>query len=45
MVYFFLFFAAFLAFLATDKAIATDCFCDLPDFISFLMLDEMLFLE
>jgi len=35
MGYFFL--AAFFAFFATDKAIATACFCGLPRFISVLM--------
>ena len=36
------FFAFFFAVLATDKAIATDCACDLPRFISrliFLLID------
>jgi hypothetical protein len=35
---YYFFFDAFLAFLATESAMATACFWGLPDFISVLML-------
>ncbi len=43
--HYFFFFVAALAFRATDRAIATACFCGRPDFISVLMFDEMDFCE
>jgi len=39
------FLAFFLAFSATDKAMATACFCGFPDFISLDMFFEMVFCE
>lgn len=45
MLHDFFFLAAFLASLATERAIATACFCGLPAFISVEMFLEMVFLE
>jgi len=39
------YFLLFLAFLATDKAMATACFCGFPDFISLDMFLLMVFCE
>lgn len=45
MLHHFFFLAAFFASRATERAIATACFCGLPAFISVEMFFEMVFLE